>query len=407
MTGATQNHWWNIYGPFDPGENNLPHLGQVIRYYRELRNWKAKDLAEALGQSVRHVYEIEGSNNMPELISRRQAISNLLQIPPVLLGLSVIAPSGSLDQTDIEVAGTIPIIDMHTMGMFENILALSWELYYTSSAQYAANNINRWIQHLTGAIKEARGVQRDQLIAILCKFYQLSGVAARDRMDIPRALRDGKKAIELAFQLKNPELISASLFRRAKTYLKQHEYDAAIRDLEAALPYADKSRDPLKGYVYQATAEAYSIIASNDAQTQKQSLNLLDQVGRIVRKGNLEDDGSFVKLNIAGLYMDRAQALTLFHKTDEAHNALHIARNNLGPELTRWQTRLLIADAEIYLAEDDPESCCEMAFEALKVVQATQSRSNEARVQKLHQQLQQRYSHHPLVKRLEMQLNQR
>ena len=70
---ATQNIWWYIYGPFDPGENNLPHLGQVIRYYRELRQWKAKDLADALGQSPRHVYEIESSPNMPELISRRQA----------------------------------------------------------------------------------------------------------------------------------------------------------------------------------------------------------------------------------------------------------------------------------------------------------------------------------------------
>jgi transcriptional regulator with XRE-family HTH domain len=407
MTRATQNYWWHTYGPFDPGENNLPHLGQVIRYYRELRNWKAKDLAEALGQSVRHVYEIEGHNNMPELISRRQAISNLLQIPPVLLGLSVIVPSNNLEHSGIEVAGTIPIIDVQAMNMLENMLELSWELYYTSSAQSAANNINRWIQHLTEAAKEARGVQRDQLIAMLCKFYQLSGVVARDRMDIPRALRDGKKAIDLAFQLKNPELISTSLFRRAKTYLKQQNYDAAIKDFETALPYAEKSRDPLKGYVYQATAEAYSIIANTDIQTQKRSLNLLDQVGRIVRKGNLENDGSFVKLNIAGLYITRAQALTLFHKTNEAHSALNIARNNLGPELTRWQARLLIIDAEIYLAEDDPESCCEIAFEALKAVQATQSRSNKARVQKLSQQLSERYQNYPLVKRLEMQLSQR
>src|SRR5690242_11637154 len=98
MAHETQNQWWYIYGPFDPGENNLPHLGQVIRYYRELRQWKVKDLADALGQSPRHVYEIESSANMPELISRRQAISNLLKIPPVLLGLSVIIPGNDLDQ---------------------------------------------------------------------------------------------------------------------------------------------------------------------------------------------------------------------------------------------------------------------------------------------------------------------
>jgi len=103
----------------------------------------------------------------------------------------------------------------------------------------------------------------------LCRFYQLSGVAARDRMDLPRAIRDGNIAVKVAFQLENPELVSASLFRRAKTNLKQQKYETAIKDMEAALPYADKCRDPLRGYVYQATAEAYSLVAQRDSQLQK------------------------------------------------------------------------------------------------------------------------------------------
>lgn len=400
----TQNHWWYTYGPFSPGDNNLPHLGQVIHYYRELRGWRVKDLADALGQSLRHVYEIESSPNMPELISRRQALSHLLKIPPVLLGLAVVIPESDLDQLSNELAGTIRIIDSQAIRMYESMLASSWELYYTSSAQRAASNIDYWLQFLTSAAKKVSGVQRDQFIALLCRFYQLSGVAARDRMDTQQALRDGKKAVDLAFTLENPELIAASLFRRARTYVQQQKYDAAISDLEGALPYANRSRNPLKGYVYQTTAEVYSIVAREDKQMQKKSLHILDQVGRITRKGNLEDDGSFVKLNIAGLYMDRARALTLFHKPEEAHNALNIARDNLGPELTRWQARLLIADAQAYLVENDPDSSCEIALEALKIVRATQSHSNETRIQDLHGQLQQQYPHHPLVNRLSLQL---
>jgi hypothetical protein len=59
--------------------------------------------------------------------------------------------------------------------------------------------------------KETRSIKRDQLISMLCRFYQLSGVAARDRMDTARALRASKKAVDLAFQLENPELVSSSL----------------------------------------------------------------------------------------------------------------------------------------------------------------------------------------------------
>jgi transcriptional regulator with XRE-family HTH domain len=400
---VTQHKWWHAYGPFDPGENNHPHLGQVIRYYRELRKWKVSELAAAMQQSPRHIYEIESSPNMPELISRRQALCDILKIPPVLLGLSSMR---STDDGTFDIAtGTLKVIDARTMHVYEGILALSWELYYTSSAQRAASNIDHWLQFLAEAANEASGIQRDQLISTLCRFYQLSGVAARDRMDIARALQDGKKAIELAFQLENSELIAASLFRHGKTYLKQQQYDLGIKELEAALPYAERSRDPLKGYVYQAAAEAYSIVADQDVQTQKRSLTMLDQVGRIVRKGNLEDDGSFVKLNIAGLYMDRASALTRFHRLGETQNALNIARENLGPELTRWQARLLIAEAEAYFAEGDPDSCCELAFEALKVIHATQSRSNEALVSGLHRRLSLQYRHHPLVTRLGVQLS--
>ncbi len=403
---ATQNHWWYIYGPFDPGENNLPHLGQVIRYYRELRNWKAKDLADAIGQSLRHVYEIESSPNMPELISRRQALSSLLQIPPVLLGLAIVVPDNAADHLLDEIAGVVKIFDAQTMNMYENMLASSWELYYTSSALRAANNIDHWLDYLTSAAKEARGVQRDQLLSLLCRFYQLSGVAARDRMDAQRAIKDGKKAVDLAFHLGNPELIAASLFRRARTFIQQQKYEAAVRDLEAALPYADRSRDPLKGYVYQTTAETYALVAGTDRQLQKKSLNIFDQVGRIIRKGDLEDDGSFVKLNIAGLYMDRARALTQFNQPDEARDALNIARENLGPELTRWQARLLIGDAQTYLAEGDAESACTVALDALKIVRATQSHSNEQRIVKLYRKLQEQFPHQPMVSRLKLQLQQ-
>ena len=52
-------------------------------------------------------------------------------------------------------------------------------------------------------------------------------------------------------------------------------------------------------------------------------------------------------------------------------------------------------------------SFLQKAFEALKVVRATQSLSNETRVQNLYQQLQRSYPHHPLVNRLGMQLTQR
>jgi tetratricopeptide (TPR) repeat protein len=243
------------------------------------------------------------------------------------------------------------------------------------------------------------------LIDLLCRFYQLSGVVARDQMNISRALSDGKKSIELAFSIENAELIAASLLRRAKTRLKQAQYDAALQELEAALVYAQRSRDPLKGYIHQAMAEAYTMIADpHDQHMQQKSLTLLDRVSTIAENGHLEDDGSFVKLNIAGLSMDRATVLTHFLQPEEARQSLLMAQHHLKTDLNRWRSRLLIANAETSLAENDAQSCCEFLIEALNIVQETHSRSNEKRVTTVYQRLSTIAPHSSLVRQVGEQL---
>ena len=98
----TAYYWWYTYGSFDPGEHNLPHMGQVIRHYRGFRKWTIKDFAKALQVTDHYVYEIESSSNLPESISRRTAIAKLLKIPPALLGLSIITPIDQIigDETE-------------------------------------------------------------------------------------------------------------------------------------------------------------------------------------------------------------------------------------------------------------------------------------------------------------------
>ena len=46
-----------------------------------------------------------------------------------------------------------------------------------------------------------------------------------------------------------------------------------------------------------------------------------------------------------------------------------------------------MVDAEILLAENNTHDCCEVLLQALKMVRATNSRSNEMRIRMLYQQL--------------------
>jgi tetratricopeptide (TPR) repeat protein len=257
---------------------------------------------------------------------------------------------------------------------------------------------------LNDEAKDARGIQRDQFDAMRCRFNQLSSVVARDRMEVEEALAYINQAVETARRLKNAELLASSLLRRARIYIQKPTYELALKDALDALPYADLSRDPLKGKCYQMAGEAQAHLAGENKALQDKSIASFDKAGRVARKGNMEPDGSFVKTDLTSIYIERAKALTLFRRFDEAHNAFAIARKKLSPELTRWQVNLLIEEAKTYFAQDDVESCCLSLLDALPIVRAINMQNREGFIRRLLEKCRQQDPSVESVKRLEQAL---
>src|SRR6266516_2837255 len=82
------------YGPFTRQEDGWPHAGQVIRHYRRKQKMSAEELASHYGKAInaqvtaRWILKMEQQNQVPVDISRRRILTNILHIPPVLLGLA-------------------------------------------------------------------------------------------------------------------------------------------------------------------------------------------------------------------------------------------------------------------------------------------------------------------------------
>jgi tetratricopeptide (TPR) repeat protein len=369
-------YWWYAYSSFSPGEGNFPHIGQVICYYRKMRGIEKGELANLLGWTKRYIEMLESEHNLtrPQLISRRILLAKALHIPPILLGLSPLVmmnreESMLLPRALLEAEA---ITDTRKMVFYEEMLTLSWEFYYTSSIERAAKSVAFCFEMLNDDLKGAGDVQRDQFEAVRCRFYRLSALIARERMEIDKAFEHINEAIAIATRLQNAELIASSLVGRIRIHYYKHQYEQAFEDAEAACVYADAEllRDPLKGKCYQMAGEAQAYLAGENKSLQDKSLAYFDKAGRIARRGKMAPDGSFVKTDLTSIYIERAKALRSFHRFDEAHNALAIARKNLSPELTRWQVNMLIEEAKTYFAEGDVTSCCECLSEALPIVQA-------------------------------------
>jgi tetratricopeptide (TPR) repeat protein len=395
-------YWWYVYGRFAPGEDNLPRMGDVIAYYLALSDLSKEEFARRLEVTERYVDMLKSSDNIsrPTLLPRRILLAKLLHIPPVLLGLSSITlyefGDGSVSEpTSDTIAST------QTMASYERLLALSWELYYTSSVQKAAESVDEAVQKLNTEFQGATNTKKDQRDAMLCRFYQLYSLILRDRLQLDASMDYENQAVAIAFRLRNAELIASSLLRRARVLIRRNEYEAALQDALAALPYADLARDQLRGKCYQMAGEAQGYLAETSRELQEKSLAYFNKAAQIVRKGNLEPDGSFVKTDLTSIYIEKADALTLFGRMQEAHNALGVARKNLSPELTRWEVNLLLSESRAYLAEKDIDSCCYSLIDALNIVRAVKLSSKEDRILSVYQTCKSLAPGNPTMKRLE------
>jgi tetratricopeptide (TPR) repeat protein len=256
---------------------------------------------------------------------------------------------------------------------------------------------------LNNEVKDTTGVQKDQYDALRCRFYRLSALVARENMEIDKALDHINESISIASRLKNAEFIASSLVGRIRIYFYMQLYAEALRDAEAGCMYADAGllRDPLKGKCYQMAGEAQAYLAGEDRVLQDKSIAYFDKAGRVARKGNMEPDGSFVKTDLTSIYIERAKALTLFRRFDEAHNAFAIARKKLSPELTCWQVNLLIEEAKTYFAQGEIENCCLALLDALPIVRAINMHNREGFIRRLLEKCKQRSSSSEVAKQLE------
>lgn len=402
-------YWWSRYGDFDPGINGYPHIGQVIAHYRIKRGFQTqRDLATALGLSKRTIEELEGTMNLdtPDSIERRMVLAKLLRIPPALLALDwrfLIDQSGSAEHLD-DVLGTISFEEEETFALYEDLLVMGWEATWRGGIQQFAPRFNRQLERLATLADKSPITEQEQWQKLLCRYYQLSTRFAQRQLKAKQALRDAQSGIEIATQLDDPELMASAYFWRARLHLEQKLFPLAKDDVDAALAYAERIRTPLKGNIYLVAAEVYADGAENNQQMKTQCDRWYEKVANLVYRGGIEEDDSFVKLNVTTTHHERAKTLIQLRRFREARNELNTAWKTLSPDLVIWRINLLLTEARLYFAEKDLEGSAQSAIEALKIAKALQAQDKVSQAHSLYLQLKQHAANNPYVCNLGVQL---
>jgi DNA-binding SARP family transcriptional activator len=366
----------------------------------------------ASSQMVSHdimetVRVLEGTANLnsSDLIKRRAVLAHLLGIPPALFASDHLLIERMMDAIKLQ-EETLP-------ALYEDMLIMGWDSFRRSKSPQIIVKIDEHVEKLTMLARSASLEENGHWQSLLCRFSQLSTRIAQHRLDEPRALQVAKQAIMIAIDLDSAELIASAFYGRGRVHLeysytapdarqKKKHFDQAKADIDAALGYVERVRVPLAGNIYLLAAEIYSYIAGNDPAFEVQCERWQDQVARLLSNGEVEDDGTFLKLNPTAFHHERAKTFLRFGKIAEARRELEAAWATLQPNLFTWHMNMHLTQATLLIAEGELDESVQSSLQAWKLAQTIHSHKGEVEVQQVLGRLQQLGGQNPSLRDLKI-----
>ena len=397
---------------FEMGVDGYPVPGKIVKQYRERmiyvdhagrkRHWTQKDLAEKLGISEVMVNLMEKHNQGLDSIERRRALSILLKIPPVLLGL------GSLDQI-VEIAvgkhALTPtperVIKIDTIQSYQKAYD-AYKRMYKDGLSYA---IVYQLEGQTYSIdQKAKKGSTDALLRLLWQYEILCAkVFSSDLANWRKTFEHVDNAKDIASYLDDNDLQAASLCYSAIFHFRQKRIGLAKMDVDAAAMYAKGSTLQTKGSIFSKSACIY---AEHDRTTTGTTiaLNMLDSAEKYIDK---EEEAHAISFGSDDFLLDKSYVLQLLNRHGKALDILDDAEKHVQAAGKRHMVFLDIKRAQSYIEQKKPEyeQAIWMLINAIETSKEIKVARNIDQVQKLYSTLaQSSYRNAPDVIDLEQAL---
>jgi hypothetical protein len=191
------------------------------------------------------------------------------------------------------------------------------------------------------------------------------------------------------------------------------QYDLAKQDIQAALDRIKQLGTPLKINVYLFSANAHAKFTGNDTTLENDVKRWLDTALNIVSlKGKAEEDGSFLRTNLAAVHHEKAKTFLQFYTLHpknpqflkDARRDLNMAWSALTSDFAEWQMYFSLTESRLFLAEEDIEGSARMAIQAVKQSRFIRSMQGEGQARNLYFQLKNRDKTNPYIDNLGVEL---
>jgi transcriptional regulator with XRE-family HTH domain len=307
-----------------------------------------------------------------EDVNRRQAMKTI-----GAAGASVVLASQGIDrEINRLLVRKLTRMQHWVVESLEDGTRLRWQLYYTSRNSLTEDGLLSQVARLE-QLADDGGDHYRYVCRILAQNYQLAGSLARDRFQYTKSLEYFQKAERLHEDTQLSDLTAAAVTRQGVALLRKDPerylqkslalYNSALNTAKRAEPYT-------KAYVYSRYAEALARKGNYD-----ECIKALDQAEMLlssVANVPIEEDFAYVRLTLQSLADSRGECYVLLGKPEKGLEHLQAAQKGLDQKMSRNTCRLLMQQAEAYLAAGLPDTSVHQALHGLEVARGLESTSN-------------------------------
>ncbi|MGB8343426.1 MAG: hypothetical protein WCD86_01005 [Ktedonobacteraceae bacterium] len=419
------------YGPFERQTDGWPNAGQVMRYFRDKRGMNAKTFARLYGQKVRPdgkpiverwVFEMEQENKVPTDITRRRVIAELLQIPPLLLGLAALE---TLDLTP-QAAPSVPAV-VHTstlqqvsfdIGRYQKNTRVILRLYHTSQANDLLHDLKADMRELHDSAGQASGDMLYEVRELLVGDALLASRMMKDQRQNTLAYRYSHHAVQVATSMNDSDLLATSLYNRGcvslawgqfgvleqgRIQIERGKIQSAMHDFENILHLAEAQPDTihpqLVGHAMIELSRSLSLLArSRRDPLIAKALTLLDEAGDMIEQESIDDlytrmlvTGTLSSLHLGSYLLSRAHVFNTAGFPGKALNALKQLKQLTQQTYQRDEARnhawMDIVQAEALLGLEEYGEVTDKAIAALVTCHSIDSLQNIMKIRDIHSRL--------------------